>query len=119
MAADKDATVGSVAAPMGYYRHPDHSGDTVHECGYTLHEHGWIDSFHVGGEDGITVCPAPTGPFQGQTVSERGRQPRQHDGIAGMLRDAGVEERIQQALEDRDYDDAHHPRDVDYDGHAG
>lgn len=87
MTAARDETVGSVAAPMGYYRHPDHPGETVHECGYPLHEHGWIDSYYAGGE-GITVCPASWGPFQGQTVTERGRQPVQHDGIAGMLRDA-------------------------------
>jgi hypothetical protein len=72
MTASRDETVGSVAAPMGYYRHPGHSGETVHECGHPLREHGWIDSFYVGNEDGITVCPAEHGPFQGQTISERG-----------------------------------------------
>jgi len=51
---------------MGYFRRPDLPGDQVHEeCGRTWDVHGWIDSFYVGG-DGITVCPADTGPFQGQ-----------------------------------------------------
>jgi hypothetical protein len=38
-----------------YYRHPDVSGKKVcSKCGYTMHEHGWIDTL----EDGHNVCPA-------------------------------------------------------------
>lgn len=39
-----------------YFRHPDpeFTGDNTHEvCGFTWHDHGWIDS----GGGGQTVCP--------------------------------------------------------------
>lgn len=59
------------AIVMGFFRHPDFPGTDVHKgCGYTWHDHGWIDSCDVGGQ-GITVCPATTGPFPGQTACER------------------------------------------------
>jgi hypothetical protein len=56
------------AVVMGYFRHPEVHGTSTHEtCGFTWHDHGWIDSHDVGG-DGITVCPSTTGPFPGQTA---------------------------------------------------
>lgn len=37
-----------------YYRNPEVSGKDTHvTCGYSWHNHGWIDS----GGDGQTVCP--------------------------------------------------------------
>lgn len=56
---------------MGFFRHPDFHGTHTHEkCGYTWHDHGWIDGTYVGG-DGVTVCPSTSGPFPGQTACER------------------------------------------------
>lgn len=40
---------------LGYYRHPRMDGQTeCPECGYPMHEHGWLDC----GGDGIVVCPS-------------------------------------------------------------
>ena len=45
------ATEGQV---VRYFRHPDYDGAGAHEpCGYTWHDHGWIDTL----EGGHTVCP--------------------------------------------------------------
>ena len=52
---------------MGFFRHPDYPGTEVHQsCGYTWHDHGWIDSRD------ITVCPSQQGPFPGQTAALAG-----------------------------------------------
>lgn len=41
-------------AVVRYYRHPNVDGKFVcDDCGYTMHDHGWIDN----GGDGETVCP--------------------------------------------------------------
>jgi hypothetical protein len=53
---------------MGFFRHPGYPGTEVHQsCGYTWHDHGWIDSRD------ITVCPSSWGPFPGQTICESGQ----------------------------------------------
>lgn len=50
---------------MGFFRHPDYPDTEVHRlCGYTWHDHGWID------DRDITVCPSIWGPFPGQTACE-------------------------------------------------
>lgn len=36
-----------------YFRHPDHPGDELHDCGRAWNDHGWIDTL----EGGHTVCP--------------------------------------------------------------
>lgn len=38
-----------------YFRRPEpeYAGTTVHDCGRTWHDHGWIDTL----EGGHTVCP--------------------------------------------------------------
>ena len=56
--------------PLGYYRHPRLDGQTeCPECGYPMHEHGWLDC----GGDGIVVCPSLHGPFGGQAVTDYAR----------------------------------------------
>ena len=55
---------------LGYYRHPRMDGQTeCPECGYPMHEHGWLDC----GGDGIVVCPSLHGPFGGQAVTDHAR----------------------------------------------
>ena len=55
---------------LGYYRHPRMDGQTeCPECGYPMHEHGWLDC----GGDGIVVCPSLHGPFGGQSVTDHAR----------------------------------------------
>lgn len=55
---------------LGYYRHPRMDGQTeCPECGYPMHEHGWLDC----GGDGIVVCPSLHGPFGGQAVTDYAR----------------------------------------------
>ena len=55
---------------LGYYRHPSINGQTeCPECGYLMHEHGWLDC----GGDGIVVCPSQNGPFGGQSVTDHAR----------------------------------------------
>ena len=62
---------------VGYFRHPDLRGTDVHgACGYTWHEHGWLDT----GGDGITIGPSSVGPFAGQTVTETGLHAQFLDG---------------------------------------
>ena len=47
---------------LKHYRHPRLDGQTeCPECGYPMHEHGWLDC----GGDGIVVCPSLHGPFGG------------------------------------------------------
>ncbi len=37
-----------------YFRHPNIDGNSKCDtCGYTMNEHGWIDS----GFEGVTICP--------------------------------------------------------------
>ena len=56
--------------PLGYYRHPRLDGQTeCPECGYLMHEHGWLDC----GGDGIVVCPSLHSPFGGQAVTDYAR----------------------------------------------
>ena len=56
--------------PLGYYRHPRLDGQTeCPECGYPMHEHGWLDC----GGDGIVVCPSLHSPFGGQAVTDYAR----------------------------------------------
>ena len=56
--------------PLGYYRHPRLDGQTeCPECGYPMHEHGWLDC----GGDGIVVCPSLQSPFGGQAVTDYAR----------------------------------------------
>ena len=41
-------------AVVRYYRHPEVGGTSIcPECGYTMHDHGWIDVYR----DGYIVCP--------------------------------------------------------------
>ena len=55
---------------LGHYRHPRMDGQTeCPECGYLMHEHGWLDT----GGDGIVVCPSLHGPFGGQAVTDHAR----------------------------------------------
>lgn len=55
---------------LGYYRHPRMDGQAeCPECGYPMHEHGWLDC----GGDGIVVCPSQHGPFGGQSVTDHAR----------------------------------------------
>ena len=56
--------------PLKHYRHPRLDGQTeCPECGYLMHEHGWLDC----GGDGIVVCPSLHGPFGGQAVTDYAR----------------------------------------------
>ena len=57
---------------LRYWRDPWVRGDITHECGYELHEHGWLDVSGAPG-GGYTVCPSKFGPFEGQSVTEKGR----------------------------------------------
>lgn len=59
------------AVVVGYYRRPDLNGQfPCDQCGYLFHEHGWLDV----PDGGITLCPSPNGPFEGQSVTEAGRR---------------------------------------------
>ena len=56
--------------PLKHYRHPRLDGQTeCPECGYLMHEHGWLDC----GGDGIVVCPSLHSPFGGQAVTDYAR----------------------------------------------
>lgn len=65
-----EISAGRSAILMGELRHSEVPQRFRRpDCHATMHEHGWLD---VGGE-GITICPSATGPFAGQTVTERGQ----------------------------------------------
>lgn len=38
-----------------YFRHPDFDGCSIHDCGHTFHNHGYIDSTET--HAGSIVCP--------------------------------------------------------------
>ena len=49
-----DLNLGSEGRIVRYFRRPDIEGvEHCHICGWTYHDHGWIDTL----EGGYTVCP--------------------------------------------------------------